>query len=488
MENRLLTGKEIILLAKFKEIHNLERYFKHLTASEIIEIIYHLKLALDVEPYIGKTDSICLLQISVERNDIDLVKRCVDTTQLIQEYNYDHDVFRQALDIGNVDILTLLIPRAFEQHVNYEKLVKLPLEFVAKYYNLYPNTTLLDKVCQFGSNDVFEYFYPNLKFNSDSFSNAVKSGHLNRVKQLEHLYGQRLSFDEKYNITRTLDNFETWYISDACSSGNLELVQYLLSKRQTPEPEWEKTQYGYADKQYSCPYIHCAAKSGNVELVKCLFDLGYKIGNGNRNLVEYSTFSGPMLELFLQNGLDPLACTYEDDGTRDYSFQHCIDAKNMSHLLLLKQYSNQEQWDKIMRQVLSNFDSVFIPLITDTRCFKYATNEQAITHMWNHYGPTITHQQWIDLYVNLIHERKGELVQNHAWHINIDMFFKILERVWVNDYTKSILEQLVLNRFWSLRNDCEKEYKYDSDDSYEDSRDGYSSDSSSDDKDSSDDD
>ena len=446
MTQRTLTSHEIVQLTKIVNVLQLDEHLKNLDVDEAVELIYKLHLDTDIEPFIGKTNSIRLLQLAVKKNDVHLVGKCL-YVPIIKEYKYDYDVFRQALDIGNSKILTLLLERVMNPTLlNFTKLSQLSLTFLKEYYKLYPNYKLLHHICQYGSDDVFEHFIEKFSKLSDSFMYAIKSGNINRVHRLEHLYGLPSEDDVKYSFQFKISQYETWYISNACSSGNLEMVQYFMTRRTTPEPDWiSKKYYSSGNSIYTCPYIQDAATSGNVELLKYLFELCYKI---SENMYEYHNFSSPILHILLQHGLDPLMYECGDGGEKYYSFTKCIESKNMTHLLLLQQYSKKEEWNTIIRQVLENFDSIFIPLLTDAEYFQYAKDELAIDYMLYNYE--ITNQDWIDLYINLIHWKKDVLVEKYAKYIDLDMFFQILEKVCVTDYTRPILRRL-LEQYWWLK-------------------------------------
>ena len=450
MTRRQLSSKEILQLARITKIHNIDQHLKTIDPKEAVEIIYNLNLDTDITPFIGKTDSIRLLQLAVKKNDVNLVGKCL-YVPLLKNYKYDQDVFNQALDIWNTSILSLLLDRVFEERVDYDKLCKLPLNFLKQFYKLYPNDKFLHKICQFGSDEAFDHFFPQLQNLTECFRHAIKGGHLTRVKQLEHLYGNQFESDVKYKIERDLTSLETWYIADACSSGNLDLVQYLITKRQTPEGDWIQKRYGYGENVYTCPYIECAAKSGNVELLKYLFDLGYKI---NETMHEYWQFSADVLHILLQHGLDPLLYTIEDGGNYDYSFEHLIESRKYTNLLVLKKFCKEYEWEKIVKCIYDNitFDIHddaywFVPLISDVKYFQYAKNVEIIEYIMHHYGP-ISKEDWVNLYVNLIHYTKDNLVEKYASYIDIDMYFEILERVVITPGTKPILVQLLQQYRW----------------------------------------
>ena len=434
MTRRQLSSKEILQLARITEINNIDQHLANIDPTEAVEIIYNLKLDTDITPFIGKTDSIRLLQLAVKKNDVNLVGKCL-YVPLLKDYKYDQDVFNQALDIWNISIQSLLLDRVFEERVDYDKLCKLPLNFLKQFYKLYRNDKFLYNICQFGSDEAFDHFYPQLQHLTECIGHAIKGGHLTRVKQLEHLYDNQ---------------FENWYIAHSCSSGNLDLVQYLITKRQTPEGDWIQKTYCY-ENVYTCPYIECAAESGNVELVKYLFDLGYKI---SETMQEYWQFSAGILYILLQHGLDPLLYTVEDGGNYDYSFQHLVKSRNHTNLLVLKKFCKEYEWDKIIRYIYDNitFDKHddaywFVPLISDAKYFQYAKNVEIIEYIMHHYGP-LPKEDWVNLYVNLIHYTKDNLVERYASYIDIDMYFEILERVVITPGTKPILVQLLQQYRW----------------------------------------
>jgi hypothetical protein len=447
-----LTPQQIILYTRvfgceeFSQL-SIENALYSLDPTEAVKLACKYNVSINITPFIGKTWSSDLLHLAIKQGEHDLVQKCL----YVLKDSYSTDLLYTILNSTSDQIVYTVLDYIEKEHINIPKpghvnyktlCTNLRCKTLDKFYTLYKDDELLYNVCQYSDDETFEHFYNDIKDLSDCFIRAIKGGHLERVERLIHLYGKSTEFDMEYNREFKLDRYENWYISGACASGNTTLVKYLMGKRTTPE-NWVKNSL-WGGEKYTCPYIENAASSGNKYLVRYLFNSGYKIG---ASLCEYHNFTPEILELLLQRGkLDPLMYSVEDGGAYDYSFQHLINGKMTTHLLVLKNNCKPHHWDKIIRCILESFDECFIPLIDSTSWFEYARDEIAIEHMMD-LGVDITRQQWVNLYVNLLGlwNYKGGIIlmlEHYTTYIDIDLYFEILEKVYIFERAKPIMKQL----------------------------------------------
>lgn len=379
---------KIVLIKEFDLNYDVQSYLNKLDVNDILYLIKKYKIDYDITPLIGKTDSNILLEKAVESNNVELVKQC-----LYCQCN-DNDTWYisyTAFKNGNSEIINLLLDKIKFKYDCSDDICELNHDVVIKYFDMYKdkfeNTKIFKNICHYSKDETFLYFYEQIKDEADCFQSCIESGKLDRVKMMIHLYGKPTKFDIEYKRKFNLNSIENYYISTACKTGNLELIKYLLSIRITP-----------CEMNNECINLSYVCESGNLELIQYLHNLGYIIDK--KDYFEIYRYSLPIFEWLLQQGVGPLTYSLNDDGSKNYDFYNLIIHKKIEYLKILQKYCNEKELKKVMKCILSNWDDIFIPLLTDTRFFPYCES----IHMIEYHITLgdISEKQWAELFYNLI--------------------------------------------------------------------------------------
>jgi len=342
----------------------------------------------------------------------------------------------------NSEIVNILLDKIkIKSKYYFSDLCKLNHSVVVKYFNLYKDTLdvqFYKDVCKYSSDETFLHFYNLIKKDVDCFLPCIASGKLKRVKKMMHFYGKQTSFDIEYKRTYNLKAMEDEYIATACETGNLELVQYLLTNRKTTQ---EKNKN----------FIHRACEGSNLELIIYLYRLGFHVILENHWSVEkyynVDEYTLPIFEWVLQHGVGPLTYDYNDDGSRDYDFYRMVKQRNVEYLTVLQKYCNDNEWEKVVKSILNNWDNVFIPLVDSTRYFSYCKSISSIEYLQT--LGEITEEQWTELFFNLIPdiEYKSSVLiyRKYKQHLNLSQLVSKLEKyLYIPENVKKILSDLLL--------------------------------------------
>ena len=435
----LSTYQKIVFIKSLDLDYDVQPLLNELEVDDALKLIKKYHIDFDITQFIGKTDSSILLEKAVKSNNVELVKQC-----LYCKCDFENDiVLYHAMQTGNSEIVNILLDKVkVKNRYHFSDLCKLDHNIVVKYFNLYKDKLdvhFFKDVCKYSSDETFSHFYKLFENNVDCFLSCIASGKLKRVEKMMHLYGKQTSFDIEYKRTYNLKIMEDEYIAIACETGNLELVQYLLIYRKT-----------HQDKNTN--FIRRACEGGNLELIRYLHQLGFHvILDKHWSIEQYydvDKYSLPIFDWVLQHGIGPLTYDINDNGTRNYDFYKMVKQRNVEYLTVLQKYCNEKEWEKVMKSVLNNWDSIFISLVEDTRYFSYCNSISSIEYLQT--LGEITEEQWTELFYNLIPyiEYKSSVLifKKYKKHINLSQLVSKLERklIFISENKKEILTDLLL--------------------------------------------
>lgn len=425
----LSVHQKIVLIKELGLDNDVQPYLNELEIDDALGLINKYKIEFNITPFIGKTNSHLLLEQAVKSNDVELVKKC-----LYCECKDNYFLRKAAFENGNSEIAILLLDKIKFQYDYSHIICKLNKNVVIKYFEMYKDTfksKIYENICQYSNDETFLYFYNSLKDKVECFIPTISNGNLERVKMMIHLYGILTSNDIKYR--RDLKSIENEYLSSACSTGDLELVKYLLSNRKTE-----------LDKDYDCiSNVYSKDKNIKMDIIYYLHDLGFKtkIQHHHFNITNYTL---EYFEWVLGNGIgSPLTYEVGDCGETFYDFYDFIKQKKIEYLIILQKYCNEKEWKKVMDYILSNWekvgDDVFLPLIKNTKYLSSCRSISLIDYIMT--LGDVTEQQWNDLFF--------ELIPNINKENNLQIFKKYKDKLNLSLLISKIEKTYTFGNFWS---------------------------------------
>lgn len=429
----LSAHQKIVLIKELGLDNDVQSYLNKLEIDDALGLINKYKIEFDITPFIGKTNSHLLLEQAVKSNDVELVKKC-----LYCDCKDNYFLRQAAFENGNSEIAILLLDRIKIQYDCSNIICKLDKNVVIKYFDMYKDTFHIDNIyeniCKYSDYETFLYFYKSLKDNVECFNPTILSGDLKRVEVMMHLYGIPTPYDIKYRCA-DLKSIEDVYLSNGCSTGNLELVKYLLANR--------KTEYDINIDVISNVYSKYDYENIKMDLIYYLHDLGFKTKIQNHHFY-IQNYSLELFEWLLQNGTgSPLTYEVGDCGENIYDFYDFVKEKKIDYLIILQKYCNEKEWKKVMKYILSNWekvgDDVFFPLIKDTKYLSSCKSISLIDYIVT--LGDVTEQQWTDLFFVLI--------PNIDKECNLQIFKKYKDKLNLSLLLSKIEKTYTFGNFWS---------------------------------------